>query len=213
MIRVLFLLGLVTGAGYLLVPDDANTLLRVSLKAAPVLCLAAALLLRGGRGAPTRLILVGLGLSAVGDVLLSLPGEGYFLPGLVAFLLAHLGYIAAFLWHERRLAPLRLLPFLTWGAVAALVLGPKLGEMLVPVIVYLCVIQTMMWRAAARDLSLPAARLALIGALTFGVSDSVLAFDLFHTPFGAADLIVMLTYWAGQLGITASAMQAAAPQR
>src|SRR3972149_11827785 len=47
------------------------------------------------------LILIGLLLSLAGDVLLSFPSPRTFLVGLVAFLFAHLAYIAAFIYAQR----------------------------------------------------------------------------------------------------------------
>ena len=75
---------------------------------------------------------------------------GLFLPGLLAFLAAHVAYVAAFLSADRRPALGRALPFLAWGLGAFALLRPGLGPMAVPVAVYVAVICTMMWRAAAR---------------------------------------------------------------
>jgi uncharacterized membrane protein YhhN len=81
--------------------------------------------------------------------------------------------------------------------------------MLIPVALYVIVISTMLWRAAAR-LGAPgvpqrSGQLGLIGAILFTASDSVLAFNLFVTPVPLADVIIMVTYWLGQLGISLSA--------
>lgn len=59
--------------------------------------LAAALLWGAGATTYGRWILVGLGLSACGDLLLIPSGDSFFRLGLVAFLCAHLAYAAAFL--------------------------------------------------------------------------------------------------------------------
>ena len=93
------------------------------------------------------LVTAGLLLSALGDVLLE---AGHFLPGLVAFLAAHVAYVVAFVSDERRLRLARLLPFAAWTAGAFGLLRPRLGEMTVPVALYIAVITLMMWRASAR---------------------------------------------------------------
>ncbi len=44
---------------------------------------------------------------------------------------------------------MRLLPFAVWGVIAFLILNPYLGDLLLPVAVYIVAIVVMMWRAAA----------------------------------------------------------------
>jgi uncharacterized membrane protein YhhN len=149
----------------------------------------------------------GLVLSALGDALLDFAG---FLPGLVAFLLAHLAYAAAFLAADRRPALGRALPFLAWGVGAFAYLRPGLARMAIPVSVYVGVICFMMWRASARvgSRGTPAlaAALGLAGAVAFGASDTLLAIARFRDPVPASDWLVMGLYWLGQLGIAASAV-------
>ena len=72
--------------------------LRMATKPFPALALAAWVAL-GCRRPLGRLTAVGLLLSALGDTLLE---AGRFLPGLLAFLAAHLTYVAAFLAADRR---------------------------------------------------------------------------------------------------------------
>jgi alkenylglycerophosphocholine/alkenylglycerophosphoethanolamine hydrolase len=180
---------------------------RLVAKPVPVLALAA-IVLSGGGGGYRRAIAVGLGLSAVGDVLLELPGR--FVPGLVSFLLAHVAYTVAFLTGERRLRPGRALPFAAWLVTAFLWLRPGLGEMTMPVVVYMLAIGAMMWRAAARvggSAPSASATAALAGAVLFGLSDTLIAVDRFHAPLAAARYAVILLYWAGQAGIAASARE------
>ena len=89
---------------------DAS-LVRLCAKPVPALVLAL-LVAAGGRGRYRRAIALGLLLSAVGDVLLEFPDR--FVPGLVAFLLAHLAYTTAFLTGEHRLRLARAVPFALW---------------------------------------------------------------------------------------------------
>ncbi len=182
--------------------------LRLATKPVPALVLAAWVLL-GCRAPLGRLTAAGLGLSALGDGLLE---TGSFLPGLVAFLCAHLAYVAAFLVADRRPALGRAVPFLAWGAGALLLLRPGLGEMAAPVSGYVAVICTMMWRAAARVGSpgTPAlsAALGLAGAVAFGASDTLIAVDRFAAPVPGVTWPIMVLYWLGQCGIAASAVAA-----
>ncbi|NIS79554.1 MAG: lysoplasmalogenase, partial [Anaerolineales bacterium] len=83
-----------------------------------------------------RWIVGGLVVSLVGDVLLMLP-QDLFVPGLVAFLVAHLMYIAAFrvdrIWG--RIDLWSLVPFALYGLFMFILLEPVLDSMLVPVAV------------------------------------------------------------------------------
>jgi alkenylglycerophosphocholine/alkenylglycerophosphoethanolamine hydrolase len=171
---------------------------------AEALCLLVA---RSGGGPYAWAIATGLLLSAIGDVLLERPGR--FVAGLVAFLFAHVAYTAAFLTDDRRLRPFRALPFAVWLVAAFLWLRPGLGDMEMPVVVYMFAIGAMMWRAAAReggrDRPRPGAWAALVGAALFGLSDTLIAIDRFRAPFPGARYAIILLYWAGQAGIAASA--------
>lgn len=188
---------------------------RFWLKPLPVLILAwAALRAAGGARAAKApaprfalLVAAGLGLSAVGDILLELPGG--FVRGLVAFLLAHVAYALAFASDCRSLALLRGLPCLLFGAFYFGLLRARLGALEVPVAVYVIVICAMLWRALARADRGPSGVLAALGALSFVVSDSLLAWNRFVAPFAAAPYAVIATYWLGQAGIAAAAWHAA----
>jgi uncharacterized membrane protein YhhN len=178
--------------------------LRLAAKPVPALVLAAWVVMRCPRRIG-RLMAAGLALSALGDLLLEM---GLFLPGLLGFLSAHVAYTAAFISADRRGVPGRAIPFLAWGGAAFLLLRPGLGTMALPVGVYVAVICTMMWRAAAR-LGSPgspalAARLGLAGALSFGASDTLIAFDRFSAPLPGASVPILVLYWLGQWGIAAS---------
>ncbi|MGE0452678.1 MAG: lysoplasmalogenase [Vicinamibacteria bacterium] len=188
-------------------PALGSPALRLLAKPVPVLCLAAAVL-AGGRGSYARWLGVGLLASAVGDLLLELPGR--FLPGLLAFLLAHLAYLAALLAVERRPRLARALPFAAVGCAVYLLLLPGLRGLALPVAAYTLAIGAMMWRAAARVEAPPrfdAAWLALAGALCFGASDTLLALDRFRGPVAGAGAAVLPLYWLGQLGLAASALR------
>ena len=200
--RLLALLGITAALLYL--GGLVTGLPRLALKPVPALALAAWVGLRC-RQPLGRLSATGLLLSALGDVLLE---AGRFLPGLFAFLAAHVAYVAAFLSVARRPALARALPFLAWGAGAFALIRPGLGAMAFPVGVYVAVIMTMMWRAAARVGSARtpalAAWLGLAGAVAFGASDTLIAFDRFLDPIPGVRLPIMLLYWLGQWGIAAS---------
>lgn len=179
----------------------------VVLKAIPVLLLAGAVWRRGRPGGPRVLIAVGLLLSALGDVLLAWPTD-LFLFGLVSFLLAHVTYIVAFVRLDHRLAAPWALPFALVGGSVFAFLFAGLGELLVPVAVYVVVIATMAWRAGALSGRVVGGTAALVGASLFMVSDSLLAINKFGHSFSLASEAVMVTYWAAQFWIARSALPA-----
>ena len=180
--------------------------LRLVSKPVPVLALAV-LVLSGRRDGYAAAVAIGLTLSALGDLLLEVPG--HFVAGLATFLCAHVAYTAAFVRDERRLRIGRALPFALWLLGAFVWIRPGLGEMTVPVVVYMLAIGTMMWRAAARMGGAASddagARAALVGAILFGLSDTLIAIDRFRAPLPGAPYAIILLYWAGQAGIAASA--------
>lgn len=201
------ILALMGAATYLYGLTVHATLLCLLVKPMPVLALLGWL-----HDAPPsdyrRWISLGLIFSLVGDVLLAWPGD-LFVFGLGAFLLAHLAYLKAYLSDCRRPALLPLALALGIGAVLlGILVSNGLGPLLVPVIVYGLAISAMLWRALARlGTGVPkrSAWLAAAGALAFVFSDSLIGINRFVQPFHAAPYMIIISYWLGQWGITASA--------
>ncbi len=160
-----------------------------------------------GRGQPgdarRRALLAGLALSWVGDVALLWPREG-FLPGLVAFLLAHLAYLWAFTRGVRLAAwPAAYAGYALLAAGVLALLWPGVpGGLRLPVAAYVLCLAAMAaqtacwWRAAAPGDAL--ARGAALGGLLFLTSDALLAINKFHTPLSASGLWILASYWAAQ---------------
>ncbi|PSU32915.1 lysoplasmalogenase [Photobacterium lutimaris] len=145
-------------------------------------------------------ILLGLALSMVGDVFLMWPKER-FIPGLVAFALAHISYSAAF-WSQLESQIVWWLPAMlaAAGVIVFLLLLPTLGNMVIPVAVYIVVITQMAWAAGEFWLtssSTPAV-LAFAGAAIFMFSDLCLAIDRFRGPFRSATTLIMTSYFLAQ---------------
>lgn len=174
-------------------------------KPVPVLLLAGVVAGVGLSHRRRLLVFVGLLLSALGDILLAW-SEGAFIFGLVSFLLAHVAYIVAFSRVTRTAALGWLVPFALWGGGVYAVLWPGLGDLAVPVAVYVSVIVTMVWRAAATWGVVAGGGLAFLGAALFVLSDSMLALNRFHEPFLGAREGVILTYWAAQVFIARSVL-------
>lgn len=168
-----------------------------AIKAFPILLLAVAswLFIPGLEG---KLLAVGFVLSSGGDVSLSFEGDKFFILGLGCFLLAHIVYIVTFA-QNYAFSPGQLpilIAFAVFAIGMAIVLYPKLGDMRLPVFIYISVILGMglfatMWKG-------PAPTLLLIGALIFMLSDSMIAIDRFLKPLSWSKYFIMTTYYAGQ---------------
>jgi uncharacterized membrane protein YhhN len=156
---------------------------------------------RAGKSSYALFVAIGLFFSVVGDAALIWPGK-YFVPGLIAFLLAHLAYLAAFTRGVRFPARLPvLLLYLLIGAVLFLYLHAKLPAALdLPVALYALVLASMAAQAMGRYLVLrtSAALLAALGGLFFMVSDSLLAIHRFRAPLPHDALLVLVPYYVAQ---------------
>ncbi len=142
--------------------------------------------------------------SLTGDVLLMFveTSANFFLGGLVAFLIAHIMYILLFLKKKNQKKPS--IPFSFVLIIYALglfyVLKDGLGDMLIPVIVYMLVILSMALSASLRKgmVSNSSYNLVFIGAIFFMISDSILAVNKFYNPVPMSGILIMSTYALAQ---------------
>ena len=191
---------------YLPLTARPESLLRSGVKTASVALLALAAL----PGGPVLLVLA-LVLCALGDWLLSRPGERAFMAGVGAFAAGHLTYIALFLSHPDAdpallltlPAPAVIAGLLVLGGVMARLLAPRAGPLKIPVLAYIPIILGMGMAA----LALPGAAV-LLAALTFIASDLVLATETFllrddHPARRWTPLAVWPLYWGAQAGFWA----------
>ena len=166
-----------------------------------LLLMFVAWLANGLEDKPQTWLVRALGLSWVGDVLLLYPG--LFVPGLVAFLVAHLCYLKL-LTMDAKLLPSRsaLLRCLLAGALmySVLFLNGLPMDMRIPVGLYVAVIALMAAQAWGRRMQLQdsGSLLTAVGATLFMLSDSVLAIDKFVSPLPYPGLWVMASYYAAQ---------------
>ena len=148
------------------------------------------------------LLAAALGGSLAGDVFLMFPG--YFIPGLVSFLMAHLFYVALFksrqAWfaHRGALAAtlgigMAMYAFLWAGGLPTALRAPEAA--------YVLVIALMAAQAIGRATTLRDAPslLVAVGAGFFMLSDSLLATNRFVTPLPMAQVWVLSTYYAAQV--------------
>ena len=162
-------------------------------------------MLQGPRLPYDWLIVAGLALCAVGDVALIRRDRPWFLAGLVAFLLGHVAYAAAF----NTRAPMLTLQSMAVAGIGAVSVGlflsfrPHLGRMLWPATAYIVVITLMlisaMAVAAAEGGSPGPGLLVPLGATLFYVSDITVARDRFLPGVGFANRAYGLPlYYAAQ---------------
>lgn len=153
-------------------------------------------------------IFAGLVLSMAGDVLLMFEATTSFLAGLVAFVLGHVAYIAAFfvlgvssVWSMTALAGAAIV---AWVVIRWLIPHVE-REMRVPVLVYAGVISLMISLAIGTRGN-GHTPLIVIGAALFYVSDLYVARDRFVTPSLANTMIGLPLYYGGQVLLALSVM-------
>ncbi|MCB9602661.1 MAG: lysoplasmalogenase [Sandaracinus sp.] len=195
--------------------------LRLAVKLLPVIAMIAH---ARGVAAPTketRFVIAGLVASLFGDAFLEIDPAGLFVAGLVSFLIAHVLYVIGFTSDVRALAPVRALPAYAYGVGVLGLLVADLGRMTIPVGVYTFVICTMLWRAGARVGTSSRATVAMFGAASFAISDTLIAFSRFGGAYFDEELrrgapwrlAIMALYWLGQWGIARSLPPASAGDR
>ena len=150
---------------------------------------------------------VALAFSLVGDIFLMVPGDR-FIGGVAAFLVAHLAYIVGFRVVET--SPIGL----AIGAVVVVVFVATIGirilnavkeadeRLVTPVSAYVAVISVMVASAVATRNPL-----AIVGAMTFMASDTLIAWNRFVQPLAWAGVAIMVTYHAGQAMLVLSLLR------
>lgn len=146
-----------------------------------------------------------------GDTLLMFDDQqpGFFMFGLVSFLLAHLFYIFAYRQHRdeqttdglQGLQRMRLaFPIILAGTGLVIILYPVLGDLKYPVMAYALVLVLMVLNALFRfgRTNSKSFWMVFAGAVLFMVSDSLLAINKFLETLPQAGLLVMSTYISAQ---------------
>lgn len=196
--RLIALLAVAAAVAYGLLqrPYAGDVVLKASM-----CVLLAVLALRGGN----KLFALALACSAAGDAFLAIDGERLFVPGLASFLLTHLLYAAIFFRATRstsasllagmsggRKIVLVIIPLFAIGYT--MVLWPRLGALAIPVVVYIAAIVAM----AMISLRVPAIAVP-VGALSFMVSDSLIALEKFVWQADWLGPVIWGTYALAQL--------------
>jgi uncharacterized membrane protein YhhN len=176
----------------------------------PFLLPALALYYVTSAGELNALLIAALVCGWLGDILLMIPDPQktgrYFKPGLIAFLLGHILYIALFAAYLPRMGSV---PARGWAAlaiyVAAGIVGyrlivPHAGKMLPAIVAYIVII-VLMGASTVLPLGSVAtggAVTAMAGAFIFMVSDTLNAYNRFVRELPLERLCTMGTYLIGQ---------------
>lgn len=180
----------------------------------PLAMLVAMAVVLHARPAGWRWLLAALAASLAGDAFLMFPG--YFIPGLVSFLLAHLAYIALFRqgvpWLPSR-AALVAVSAMALAMYTVLVFGGLPAGLRGPVAAYVVAIALMAAQAVGRATVRRdgPALLVAAGAVLFMLSDTLLAINRFVSPLPMSAVWVLSTYYAAQILIVAGMLRTAAP--
>ncbi len=202
MYRKLLIVAIIfSGLGYLVALSSENMAMRWILKPGTIiLMIFLAATIRNAVKPYKNLIIAGLFLSSIGDCFLLLSGNQWFTFGLVAFLIAHLVYVAAFMtrWRFSPFHLLGLIPILAYsfwllrGLHEGMLASGNAG-LWIPVLVYVVVISIMIWSAV-----ISRSWIAIAGAIIFFMSDSLLAWNMFVTSVSWAGYGVMISYYLAQ---------------
>ncbi len=187
---------------------DMNELRTVSkILLVPVLLIYLAANRRKETG-PSPLVYLALVFAFLGDVLLSRPGETFFLFGMLAFIGTHICNTIFFIRLNKKdfrigkemIVALFLLAL--FSAIVFTEIKPNLGKFEIPILVYMFII-SLMTVAATSTIQHPSLKKIatgcfIPGAVLFVVSDATLAMNKFLWHESMMDIVVMLTYGAAQ---------------
>ncbi len=144
------------------------------------------------------LLMLALGFSMLGDMTLTLPVTSALELGIGFFMLAHGSYIVLFLknyaCNMRQMVYFS--PILILSLFMFFYLQPYVGDLLLPVSIYIGVLTTMVFCAFQ---SRKNTVLLVSGALLFMASDLMLAISNFVSPQSAIGVLILPVYYLAQL--------------
>ncbi|KAK7072859.1 Lysoplasmalogenase-like protein tmem86a [Halocaridina rubra] len=200
----------------LFIPVDQPSLFSMVIKCLPILSLIAFVLLHGmslgEEYAYSRRILLGLIFSVIGDALLV--WDDLFIHGLSAFLIAQCLYVSAFGFKPFNIYAATVIYLLSGAGIYILYPGTS-GVTSIGMPLYTAILMTMVWRAVARvqlfeELWTWTKLCSCMGGILFAVSDACIGFNEFYGRVPQSQAIIMVTYYAAQLGISLSVVDSKA---
>ncbi|MEC1178573.1 lysoplasmalogenase [Metasolibacillus meyeri] len=199
---VLFLFA-IFGLYYIFFFDSIASSLQMVFKLIPMILLIFLAIRSNGERKYKAIIIGGLIFCTIGDYTLQ-----WFIVGLFSFLIGHIFYIVAFQQtNEGRIPTTFKMLLVAYGGFMMVWLMSSLlpdGSYVLAVAVcaYITAILLMGWNSFRT-----ASRFAIIGALLFISSDSILAINRFITDIPYSHILIMATYYGAQLFIALSIVQ------
>lgn len=157
------------------------------------------------------LMMFALSTALLGDMFLQVPLEGLFVIGMLAFAITHLCYIGLFRKQSTeslstlQLIGIGLLGLAGVGAIFQLI--PLVGELQIPLGVYIAILIVMSAFAILRKQSLNGYGMVVTGAILFLISDYLIGYNRFVSNIDLAGIYIMLTYGVAQFLIVHGYMQ------
>jgi len=162
-----------------------------------IIVLAVILVTQGAAPTYGFWIIAGLICSLAGDIVLMLPRDR-FLGGLLAFLLAHWCYIAAFVVVAPDPNLVEFLPWLLAGLAVFVLLKPVEPVMRAAVLAYIVSIFAMGWLAIQYGGEWSGGVPVAIGAGLFMLSDALIGIRRFRSDWPSAQALILGSYFPAQ---------------
>lgn len=193
---------IILGFYYVFFVDTINPSLVMVFKLLPMILIISLAILTKAENIISykTLVIIGLIFCAFGDYTLQ-----WFIIGLICFLIGHLFYIRAFLTTNETPVPILITVCLSlYGAIMIIWIGWTLIQdsntiLAMAVFTYMIVILVMGWTSFKTG-----SKLAIVGALLFIISDSILAINKFMFPVDYSHQLIMSTYYGAQILIALS---------
>jgi uncharacterized membrane protein YhhN len=144
-----------------------------------------------------KLFIIGLVFSALGDFFLDYDRVNWFIFGLGSFLVAHLFYIFSLKPLKLKHMPIFVLYCLYGAGMFSFIYG-GLGELFIPVLVYMTVLLLM---GVTTLLSEKSNIWLIIGGISFILSDSLIGLNQFYQEIPYASFWIMTTYYLAQFSL------------
>jgi uncharacterized membrane protein YhhN len=218
LLLVYVIVGLVNVAAVLTGASTTATLTKALLM--PLLLAWLLTATRGRLTLPLRLLAVGLVFAWFGDLLLEGSGDAYFMAGIAAFMAMQICYLVAFTRIPGpglvRAWKIALVPYLVLWLLLNFLVGPGVGSLRIPVMIYSVVLIAMAVAALDLVIRVPQDKgwRVAIGAGLFVVSDALIALTTFGplSSSNAMSGLIMATYIAAQALIVTAFADCSVPR-
>ena len=151
-------------------------------------------------GSERTLLTLGFIFSGLGDVFLDLDRTAFFKQGLLSFLVTQILFTVAF-WKRRIMSKERWVAaalVALYSVIMIVLLWSSLGNLKIPVLIYILALTSMGMTAAFREGPLTG---VYLGAFLFVIADSLIAVNKFLQPFDHSLMIIIGLYMTGQFFI------------